>query len=252
MNRALADYTLALADDELITGHRLSEWTGHAPILEEDIAFANLALDEIGHARLWFEVASKAIGEDPETYPDQQAFFRAPKDFRNLQITELPNGDWAFCMLRQYLFDTLEMVRLDKLKSSSEVSIKEVAAKIAVEEIYHLRHTQAWMKRLALGTEESTRRTQAALNELWPHTAQFAVPLPGEEELVEQGAVPNAVDLHAAWLSQAGEFLSLICELVLPDISANEAPDRSEHTPRLTDLLSEMQEVARHEPEGRW
>ena len=106
MKSALAEYLLALADDELIVGHRLSEWTGHAPILEEDIAFANLALDEIGHARLWLQLAANQLGEDPEMFPDRQVFHRPAHEFRNLPITELPNGDWAFSMLRQYLFDS--------------------------------------------------------------------------------------------------------------------------------------------------
>src|SRR3972149_8426617 len=106
--KALADYLIALADDELILGHRDSEWTGHAPILEEDIAFANIALDEIGHARLWYELAADLIGEDKNTFPDKKVFFRPAQEFSCLQFVELPKGDWAFSMLRQYLFDAFE------------------------------------------------------------------------------------------------------------------------------------------------
>ena len=150
-----AEYLIALADDELILGHRDSEWCGHAPILEEDIAFANIALDEIGHARLWLELAAKELGEDPGTYPDKQTFFRAPGDYRSLPLADLPNGDWAFSMLRQYLFDSFEILRLETLKGSQHKGITELAVKIHTEELYHLRHTKAWVLRLAQGTEES-------------------------------------------------------------------------------------------------
>ena len=166
MTSPLANYLLALADDEFILGHRVSEWCGHAPILEEDIAFANIALDEIGHARLWLQLAAKELGEDPAIFPDQQSFFRAPSEFRNLPLAELPNGDWAFSMLRQYLFDSFEISRLELLKKSPHSGLSGLAAKIYTEELYHLRHTQAWVSRLAQGTDESHSRSQAALDTL--------------------------------------------------------------------------------------
>lgn len=252
MNSALAQFTLALADDELITGHRLSEWTGHAPILEEDIAFANLALDEIGHARLWLELAAKELGEDPEIFPDIQVFQRPAKDFRNLQIAELPNGDWAFSMLRQYLFDSFENIRLASLKASPQSGLAEIAAKIAVEEIYHLRHTQAWMKRLALGTDESAQRTQAALDTLWPYAAQFADPLPGENELVDKKLIESSEAIFNQWHSLQKEFLSSQCQLSLPDLQSSPSKSRGVHTDHLAPLIDEMQEVARADLEGRW
>jgi len=250
MKQALAAYSLALADDELIAGHRLSEWTGHAPILEEDIAFANIALDEIGHSRLWFELAAKTLGEDVDTFPDRQAFFREAKEFRNLQILELPNGDWAFSMLRQYLFDSYELARLEALKNSP--TFTENATKIGIEEIYHLRHTEAWMKRLALGTEESKRRTQSALDDLWSYTTQFGDPLPGEKELLPGRQVPLSTEVFEAWQIRVIDFLGTQCQL---DLKANEnepSMSRGVHTKHLDLLLEEMQEVARFEPEGRW
>src|SRR5215471_16608308 len=141
---ALPTYLLALADDELLLGHRDSEWTGHAPILEEDIAFANLAQDEIGHAALWYGLLRNLDGSDP----DRLIFFREPGAFRNAQLVELPKGDWAFSMLRQYLFDAAESVRLPLLAVSTHRPLAEAAAKIRPEELYHLRHTQAWIQRL--------------------------------------------------------------------------------------------------------
>ncbi|MCL4257815.1 MAG: phenylacetate-CoA oxygenase subunit PaaC [Anaerolineales bacterium] len=158
---ALSGYLIALADDELILGHRDSEWTGHAPILEEDIAFANLALDEIGHAKLWYELAADLLGEDKTTYPDKLVYFREPAQFRNMQLVELPKGDWAFSTLRQYLFDAFEALRLEALSQSSYTPLAEIAARIRTEELYHLRHSQAWVPRLGLGTQDSPHAGRA-------------------------------------------------------------------------------------------
>ena len=126
-----------LADDELILGQRDSEWTGHAPILEEDIAFSNIAQDELGHATIWYGLLSELTGEEP----NELVFFRDFDDFRNVTLVELPNGDWAFSMLRQYLFDAFEMVRLSQLLESLYRPVAEAAAKIRMEELYHYRHT---------------------------------------------------------------------------------------------------------------
>ena len=243
---ALAAKLLAMADDELILGHRLSEWTGHAPILEEDIAFANIAQDEIGHAVVWYNIRQELVDESA----DQLAFFRHADGFRNTQFVELPNGDWAFSMLRQYLFDTYEMLNLTRLQQSNYQPIAEAAAKMRPEELYHYRHTHAWMKRLGLGTEESNRRSQDALEQLWPYMAQLFAPLPDEALLVEARFVPDSDELYEAWSSLVLSFLEEI-ELAFP-ASAPPTPPRSEHTPHLQTLLTDMQEVARLEPEAIW
>ncbi len=140
LTQALAARLLAMADDELILGHRLSEWTGHAPILEEDIAFANIAQDEIGHAVIIWYTIRQELGEKS---PDQLAFFRDADAFRNAQLVELPKGDWAFSMMRQYLFDTWEMLNLTGLQQSQYQPIAEAAVKMRPEEMYHYRHTHA-------------------------------------------------------------------------------------------------------------
>jgi ring-1,2-phenylacetyl-CoA epoxidase subunit PaaC len=155
---------LAMADDELVLAHRNSEWTGHAPILEEDIAFSNIAQDELGHAGLFYNII-QALTEE---VPDQLVFFREAAEFRNVQMVELPKGDWAFSMVRQYLFDAFEMVRATQLVNSSYRPLADVAAKIRQEELYHYRHTSNWVHRLGLGTEESHGRMQTALDQLWP------------------------------------------------------------------------------------
>jgi ring-1,2-phenylacetyl-CoA epoxidase subunit PaaC len=247
LHNALANKLLALADDELILAHRHSEWAGHGPILEEDIAFANLALDEMGHATLWYEAYQELTGEAP----DKMAFFREAAAFRNVQLVELPNGDWAFSMLRQYLFDTAEMVQLSRLVESSYEPIAAAAAKIRLEELYHLRHTSQWVKRLGLGTEESNGRMQRALNELWPYAQQLFVPLPDESLLVEAGMVEASAALHQQWLQTTTNHLTQ-SGLTLPDESQPPSPSRTNHTPHLTALLAEMQMVARLDPQAAW
>ncbi|MFQ5576791.1 MAG: 1,2-phenylacetyl-CoA epoxidase subunit PaaC, partial [Anaerolineae bacterium] len=189
--QALIKTLLAMADDELILAHRNSEWTGHAPILEEDIAFSNIAQDELGHAVLWYGLLADLSAEDPQTYPDRLAFFRDAPDYRNLQLVELPKGDWAFTIVRQYLFDAAEAVRLPQLARSEYAPLAEIAAKIQREEIYHYRHTAAWLKRLGLGTEESHCRMQTALNALWPYTGQLFAPLPQDPRRSGGGSRPH-------------------------------------------------------------
>ena len=244
----LASYLLALADDELLLGHRDSEWTGHAPILEEDIAFANLAQDEIGHAALWYGLLRDLDG----TEPDRLIFFREPAEYRNTQLVELPKGDWAFSMLRQYLFDTNEFVRLSMQARSRHRPLAEVAAKIAPEEMYHLRHTVSWVERLAQGTDESHRRMQAALDLLWPYALQLFEPTPGADELVHKGIAPAAAELRHGWLQAVGPFLGEV-GLLLPEAEQSVSVRRDMHTPHLAELLADMQSVARLEgPDVHW
>ncbi len=203
LTHALAEKLLALADDELILGHRNAEWTGHAPILEEDIAFANIAQDEIGHAVVWYGLHAQLTGADP----DRLAFWRPAADFRNTQFVELPKGDWAFSLVRQYLFDAAEAVWLPHLAGSAYAPLAAAAAKMRPEELYHWRHTAVWIKRLGLGTTESGQRTQAALEALWPYAAQLFAPLPGEATLVAEGIVPEPTAVRTEWQSQVIPFL---------------------------------------------
>jgi ring-1,2-phenylacetyl-CoA epoxidase subunit PaaC len=244
-NQALAAQLLAMADDELILGHRGSEWTGHAPILEEDIAFSNIAQDEIGHANIWYTLLQDLTGD----VPDHLVFFRGPSEYRNVQMVELPRGDWAFSMLRQYLFDAAEAVRLARLVESHYRPLAEAAAKIRTEEIYHYRHTQAWITRLGLGTDESHQRLQTALNALWAFALQMFVPLPGEAELVEQAILPNAARVQAAWLDLVMAHLAA-AGLLVPTDGIAKVVQRSEHSPHLAPLLEDMQMVARLEAPG--
>ncbi|MBI5927756.1 MAG: phenylacetate-CoA oxygenase subunit PaaC [Chloroflexi bacterium] len=249
--QALIDYLITMADDELILGHRNSEWCGHAPILEEDIAFANIALDEIGHAIVWYELAADLQGEEREAYANHMVYFRDVRDYRNTQLVELPKGDWAFTMLRQYLFDQFEMMRLEKLAQSSYAPFAEAATKIRTEEIYHLRHTQAWARRLGLGTEESHRRMQAALNDLWPYALALCEPSNRAELLTQGGYIPDSRALKTAWLEQVTAYLGEV-GLAIPTDSSNLPLSRTHHTEHLGQLLSDLQQVARLDPMAKW
>lgn len=253
LKEALSEYLLSMGDDELILGHRNSEWSGHAPILEEDIAFANIALDEIGHASVWYSLLAELRTEDPENYPDKLAFFRRHQDFRNVQLVELPKGDWAFSMLRQYLFDVFENILLTALMSSRYSPLAEAAAKIRTEEIYHLRHTSAWVKRLGLGTEESNRRLQSALDQILTLAGQLFSPLEHEEILVSEEYVPGRDQLEREWQSEVMPFLRE-CELEVPEPAsfAESHMTRNQHTPNLKALISEMQSVARLDTQAKW
>ncbi len=248
---ALAAYLLALADDELILGHRDSEWCGHAPILEEDIAFANIALDEIGHAMIWYGILTDLLGEDQETYPDRLVYQRDGVDFRPTQFVELPKGDWAFSMLRQYLFDSAEKLRLEAMLTSQYTPIAEAAAKIRTEEIYHLRHTSAWVRRLGLGTAESNLRMQRALNELWRFALQLFEGTSDERLLVEAGFVPDTSVLRTEWMKAVSEHLRA-AGLRVPEKTICGIDSREDHSEYLLPLVKTLQEVSRLYPDARW
>ena len=249
-SRALLDGLLAMADDELILAHRNSEWCGHAPILEEDIAFANLALDELGHALLWYRALAGLKGEAVDTYPDQLVYQRSAAEFRCSHFVALPNRDFGFSMLRQYLFDEFEAVRLESLVSGASASVSEAAAKIRVEERYHLRHTRSWVKRLALGTDESHRRIQDSLNTLWSYTGQLFGAIGSSEEDPEKPDWTEAVMDMPIWLVRVTQFIDEV-GLSIP-VGAFKMLDRKLPSQHLVDILAELQQVARLDPGAEW
>jgi len=248
VQQALAARLLAMADDELILAHRNSEWAGHAPILEEDIALANIALDEMGHAAIWYGLHAELTGDGP----DRLVFFRNPGAYRNVQLVELPKGDWAFTLVRQYLFDAAESIILPHLRAGAYRPLAEAAAKIATEEVYHLRHSGLWLRRLGLGTAESHARTQAALDTLWPYAGQLFAPLPEDERLIAAAILPDLSLMQREWEAVARSFLTA-CGLHIPDDTPpRRTIPRTEHTEHLMRLLAEMQSVARLDPAAEW
>lgn len=245
---ALIGFLHAMADDELILGHRDSEWTGHAPIIEEDIAFSNLAQDEMGHAMTWYSVAHD-LGAPP---PDRVAFFRSATEFRNATLVELPKDDWAFTIVRQYLFDMSEQVRYGSLLSSSYQPIADVVAKLRGEENFHLMHSRSWVERLGDATDESHRRMQDALNLAWPHALGLFEPTTGESVLVAEGVKSSEDDLREQWHTQVNSVLEA-ATLAIPE-SANVASGgrAGKHTAHLDELLEELQKVIHLEPDVPW
>ena len=190
---ALGRMLLAMADDEFVLGYRNSEWTGIAPILEEDVALSSISQDEIGHARLFYEMAGESLG----TGADALAFGRKPEAYSNCQLVERPRGDWAYTMARQWLYDAADAVRLESLARSSHAPLAQAVAKVRREEKYHRMHGEVWLDKLAQGSEESRRRLSAALQSLWPDMAGFFQPAASEPELLEAGILAEG---SAAWI----------------------------------------------------
>ncbi|WP_027883251.1 1,2-phenylacetyl-CoA epoxidase subunit PaaC [Meiothermus rufus] len=246
VKEALIAKLTALADDEVILAQRNSEWVGHAPILEEDIALANLTQDELGHAQIWYGLRQALDGADP----DRLVFFREASEFRNAELLELPRGDWAFTMLRQFLFDLYESLWLEAAQRSLYPPLAQAAGKILREERFHLQHSRAWVERLGLGTEESHRRLQEALDFQWGYAQQLFVPIPGEALLVAEGLLPDLETVKARWLEYATQRLQQ-SGLKLPINPGYQPADRSHHTEHLWSLLAEMQSTARWDPQAQ-
>ena len=196
---ALRELLLALADDEFVTGYSNSEWTGIAPLLEEDLAFSSLAQDELGHARLIYDLLAVVEG----CCADDLAYGRAPHDFRHAQLVERPRGDWAYSVSRQFLYDTAEYVRIESLTSSAYEPLATAAAMIIREEKYHLLHAQTWLERLAAGGDEARQRQHLAFDALWPDAIALWEPVEGEDELVAAGILPECfAALQQRWLAR--------------------------------------------------
>jgi ring-1,2-phenylacetyl-CoA epoxidase subunit PaaC len=204
---------LGLADDELIIGWRDSEWTGIAPMLEEDVAFSSIAQNEIGHARALYELAAAELGTDA----DALAFDRSPDEYRCAPLVELHLMEWAHTIARRYLYEEADQVRIEALKSSDDAELAGLAAKIDREEVYHRMHAELWAARL-----RDEPRFRAAVEELWPYALGVVPP-----ELREQLA--QRVGLEVV-----------------------DAKERGEHTPELAELWNEMTEVRRSVPGAQW
>jgi len=195
----------ALADDELILGHRHSEWTGWAPHIEEDLAFSSIAQDEMAHARLLYGLIGQATGDDV----DRLALGRPPQEYRNAWLCERPNRDWGYSLARQYLYDTADEVRMNALATSSWQELADMVAVIRMEERYHVDHARAWFERLSTGPSVTARQKLAdGLSAAIGEAVAVFEPLPGEEGLVGDGVLPRSnEDLLSEWLAQLGRDL---------------------------------------------
>jgi len=240
---ALVQYLLRLGDDRLVLGHRLSEWCGHAPILEEDIALANIALDLIGQATLFLGLAGDA---------DALAYLRDAIDYRNVLMVELPRGDFAFTIVRQFLFSAAALQQLDGLSRSADEALAGIAAKALKETRYHVRHAGDWVIKLGDGTEESHGRAQQALDQLWRFTGEMFLTDAVDQALIERGIAPDLAALEPAWRAQVTDVLQQ-ATLTIPDVGYMQRGGRvGRHTEHLGHLLTEMQVLQRSYPGATW
>ncbi len=248
--QALAEYLLRLGDDRLVLGHRLSEWCGHGPVLEEDIATANIALDLLGQATIFLRMTGQAEGKGRDE--DALAYWRDENQFRNASIAELPPGDFGCTILRQFLFSAWSFHHLEALSASTHAELAAVAAKALKETRYHVRHSSEWVLRLGDGTEESHRRIQASLDELWPWTGELGWQNEVDAELRKTGIVPDLEPLRAPWEVMVRDVAGR-ATLTIPSGPMRMSRGRQgHHTEHLGHMLAEMQIVARSHPGAKW
>lgn len=258
--KALQTLLTALADDEFILGYRNSEWTGIAPMLEEDVAFSSMSQDEIGHARILYQMLSELTGVPA----DRIAYGRKPQEYLSCRLVEQRRLDWAHAIARYFLYDTADHVRVESLTRSQYAPLANAMQKIVREEKYHLMHGDMWLKRLANLSPESRDRLVSVLDSLWPDALGVFEPLPGEEELVASGVLEAAMSrLQAEWLAQIAPYFESLdlpfparedesTGRYVPTVEPVYGGRRGDHTPELAELWDEMTSVYRLDPEAVW
>lgn len=247
---ALFDYLTRLGDDSLVIGHRLSEWCGHGPILEEDIAMTNLSLDFIGQAIELYKYAGEIEGKGRDE--DDLAYLRLEHEYRNVLLVEQPNGDFAMTMMRQFLFDAYRMLLFGRLINASDERIAAIADKAIKETKYHLKHSSEWIIRLGDGTEESHRRAQDALDTLWRYTPEMFYMDDVEKEVISSGAIPSMVGLEEEWKKNVEAVLKE-ATLTIPDNGwIMDGGRRGVHSEHMGYILAELQYMQRTYPGCEW
>jgi ring-1,2-phenylacetyl-CoA epoxidase subunit PaaC len=257
---------LSLADDEFILGYRNSEWTGIAPLLEEDVAFSSMSQDEIGHARLFYEMLAELTGIPADTI----AYAREPRELRCCWLVERRwtgekgEPDWAHAVARHFLYDTADHVRLEALENCSYKPLANASQKILREEKYHLMHADAWLNRLATLSDVSKEKLSSALNDMWADAMAVFEQLPCEAELMQENILPTTMaDMRASWLAQVSPYFEGLglpfpakqdehTGLYVPTLEIKYGARRGERTPEFDALWKEMTEVYRLDPEAVW
>src|ERR1700683_1013423 len=243
-------YALRRADDALILGHRLSEWCGHAPALEEDMAMANMCLDLLGQARELYSYAARveAKGNDEDKF----AYLRDVRQYRNLLLLEQPNGDFARTMVRQFFYAAFADLYWRAMMKSGDPTLAAIAAKSEKESAYHVRHSSEWMVRLGDGTEESHARAQTAIDDLWAFTSEMFEVDDSERALIDAGIAVDPASLRSSWLKIVTSVVNE-ATLSLPKIDWMQQGGRSgRHSEHLGHLLSELQSMQRAFPGATW
>jgi ring-1,2-phenylacetyl-CoA epoxidase subunit PaaC len=243
-------YLLRLGDDRLVLGHRLSEWCGHGPILEEDIALANVALDLIGEATLLLKLAGQVEGKGRNE--DTLAYFRDSIDYRNALLVELPVGDFAVTIVRQLFFSVFSLLEMEALQRSTNADLAGIAAKAVKEARYHVRHSGQWVITLGDGTDESHSRAQRAVDDLWRYTGELFIADAVDRDVAASGLGVDPSTLADPWRAQIEDVLRR-ATLNVPSATYMQRGGREgRHTERLGHMLAEMQIVARSHPEATW
>jgi len=243
-------YALRRADDALILGHRLSEWCGHAPMLEEDMALANMGLDLLGQARELYSYAAEV--ESKGNDEDKFAYLRDVRQYRNLLLLEQPNGDFARTMVRQFFYASFADLYWRAMMKSSDATLAAIAAKSEKESAYHVRHSSEWIIRLGDGTEESHARAQGAIDGLWAYTGEMFCNDESERLLIDGGIAVDPTTLHPQWLQTISDVMHE-ATLILPKSDWMQQGGRSgRHSEHLGHLLSELQSMQRTFPGARW
>jgi len=249
--QALKNLIVQMADDAFIIGHRNSEWTGIGPILEEDIAFSSMAQDKIGHAQALYEIIHTEMGG---TSPDVFAFKREEKEFMCCQLVELPIGDYAFSLMRHFLYDHCDSLRYELLSGSSYSPLANLAKKIKGELKYHTLHADTWIKKLSRGNEESNIRIQAALNEVYPYALGMFEITAGENEIISEKIFAGELELKKLWIEKTSAIIEL-CGLKIPVVKDSEIKNGGRHgyhTEYLEPMLNEMREVIGADYNTEW
>ncbi|WP_315762233.1 MULTISPECIES: 1,2-phenylacetyl-CoA epoxidase subunit PaaC [unclassified Bradyrhizobium] len=243
-------YTLRRADDALILGHRLSEWCGRAPMLEEDMALSNMALDLIGQARELYGYAAKVEARDNDE--DALAYLRDVRQYRNLLLVERPNGDFAYTMVRQWFYSAFADRYWQAMMRSNDATLAAIAAKSEKESAYHLRHASEWIIRLGDGTDQSHARAQAAIDDLWAYTGEMFSIDDSERGLIDAGVAIDPTTLLPDWLAAVSQ-IAREATLVLPENDWMQQGGRDgRHSEHLGHLLSELQYMQRSFPGATW
>lgn len=244
------EYLLRLGDNSLILGHRISEWCGHGPILEQDIAFINIALDLVGQSRLWLTYAGEVEGKGRDE--DALAYRRDSFEFRNLKITEIPNGHWGNSIARQFVFDLFHHHLLEALTLSKDEQIAEIAQKSIKETAYHKRYSSEWLIRLGDGTEESHEKMQAAIEDVWPFVGEMFLMDELDQWAFEQGIGPDLNEIKKRWEQDVDAVLEE-ATLKKPAIDwTHKGGKQGYHTEHLGYILAEMQYLQRAYPDAKW
>ncbi len=246
---ALAELLLAMADDEFVLGFWDSEWTGIAPILEEDVAMSSVSQDEIGHAKALYELLAELTDDDA----DRIAFGRPQEGYRHAALMNHARTDWAFTIARRFLYEHADAVRLESLAASSYQPLVNLVVKMRREETYHLLHFDLWLRRLAEGSDESHARLAAAIEQLWPDAQAVFAPLAGEAALLTAGVLPESLEtLRARWLERVGSRLEA-AGLPVPVAAVSPSADgRTRRTADFAWLHGEFTMVVRSEVGATW